>query len=158
MVSLQIQCVFDGGTFWVLPHVNLICIFPKVPGHTSFHNLSTIITFAAAPLVSTPFVRNQMTQSRIHPYPYSRFPIQPDSSSEALVLLSGRNRFGSIRLGSGLFEHSSLRFGSVRKSFFPDSTPFGPASGSASRINRSGLVRFGRLNGSVRFLTPFGSL
>ena len=32
---------------------------------------------------------------------------------------AGRNRFGSIRLGSGLFEHSSVRFGSVRKKYLP---------------------------------------
>ena len=34
-------------------------VFPKVPGRTFFPNLSKIITFAAAPLVLTPFVRNQ---------------------------------------------------------------------------------------------------
>ena len=34
-------------------------IFPKVPGRTFFLNLSKLITFAVAPLVLTPFVRNQ---------------------------------------------------------------------------------------------------
>ena len=34
-------------------------ILPKVPGRTFFPNLSKCITFAAAPLVLTPFVRNQ---------------------------------------------------------------------------------------------------
>ena len=34
-------------------------IFPKVPGRSFFHNQSKFITFAAAPLVLTPFVRNQ---------------------------------------------------------------------------------------------------
>ena len=34
-------------------------VFPKVPGRTFFLNLSKIITFAAAPSVWTPFVRNQ---------------------------------------------------------------------------------------------------
>ena len=36
-----------------------ILIFPKVPGHTFFLNLPKITTSAAAPLVLTPFVRNQ---------------------------------------------------------------------------------------------------
>ena len=37
-----------------------ICIytFPKVPGRTFFPWLPKIVTFAAAPLVRTPFVRN----------------------------------------------------------------------------------------------------
>ena len=34
-----------------------------MPGTTFFPNLSTFITFAAAPLVSTPIVRNQMQQA-----------------------------------------------------------------------------------------------
>ena len=34
-------------------------LFPKVPGRTFFLNLSKFITFAAAPLVLTPFVRSQ---------------------------------------------------------------------------------------------------
>ena len=33
------------------------------PGHTFFPDLSKLITFAAAPLVSTPFVRNLRTRS-----------------------------------------------------------------------------------------------
>ena len=38
-------------------------IFPKVPGRTFFPNQSKCITFAATPLVLTPFVRNQMAIS-----------------------------------------------------------------------------------------------
>ena len=34
-------------------------ILPKVPGLTFSQNLSNFITFAAAPLVLAPFVRNQ---------------------------------------------------------------------------------------------------
>ena len=34
-------------------------VFTKVPGRTFFLNLSNNIAFAAAPLVLTPFVRNQ---------------------------------------------------------------------------------------------------
>ena len=51
--------LFDRGTFWVLP---LTCFYlsTKVPGHTFFPNRSKIITFAAAPLGLTPFVRNQL--------------------------------------------------------------------------------------------------
>ena len=48
---------FDRGTFWVLPIIYFY--LPKVPGRTFFPNLSKLITFAAAPLVLTPFVRNQ---------------------------------------------------------------------------------------------------
>ena len=47
-------------TFWVLPLTYLTIIFPKVPGRTFFPNLSKLITFAAAPLMLTPFVRNQV--------------------------------------------------------------------------------------------------
>ena len=36
-------------------------IFPKVPGRTFFPNLPKFVTFAAAPLVLTPFVRNQVS-------------------------------------------------------------------------------------------------
>ena len=39
--------------------------------------------------------------------------------------IPGRNRFGSIRFGSGLFDNSSVRFGSVRKIKYPGSTRFG---------------------------------
>ena len=46
MGSLQFVVV-DRGTFWVLPLTYL------------FRSLSTFVTFAAAPLVSTPFVRSQ---------------------------------------------------------------------------------------------------
>ena len=35
-------------------------LFPKVPGRTFLHNQSKIIKSAAAPLVLTPFVRNQL--------------------------------------------------------------------------------------------------
>ena len=47
----------DRGTFGVLPLTYLI--FTKVSGRTFFPNLSKGITFAAAPLVLTPFVRNK---------------------------------------------------------------------------------------------------
>ena len=55
-VAANSMC-FGRGTFWVLPFTYFI--FPKVPGRTFFPNPSKVITFAAAPLVSTPFVRNQ---------------------------------------------------------------------------------------------------
>ena len=42
---------------WLLPLTYFI--FPEVPGHTFFPNLSKLITFAAAPLVLTPCVSNQ---------------------------------------------------------------------------------------------------
>ena len=78
---------------------------------------------------------------------------------------------GSIRFGSGLFEHLSVRFGSVRTNMFPGSTRFGLRFSDASwlrpvrfgsfprpvpagsEIKRFGLVRFGRF-GSVLFLFP----
>ena len=45
-------------------------------------------------------------------------------STTYLTLLAGRNRFDSIRFGSGLFENSSVWFGSVRKNICPGSTRF----------------------------------
>ena len=50
--------LFDRGTFWVLP-LTYFYLPKKVPGRTFFPNLSKYITFAAAPSVLTPFVRNQ---------------------------------------------------------------------------------------------------
>ena len=87
------------------------------------------------------------------------------------MFITGRNRFGTISCGSGLFESSSVRFGSVRKIVVPGSTRFGlrfldalwlgpvrfgsvprpfPAG---SEIQRVGSVRFGSA-GLVRFLIP----
>ena len=40
-------------------------IFPKVPGHTLFPNRPKVITFEAAPLVLTPFVRNQQVPATV---------------------------------------------------------------------------------------------
>ena len=69
-------------------------------------------------------------------------------------LISGRNQFGSIRFGSGLFENSSVRFGSVRKNRFPGSTRFSLRCSDSLWL---GPVRFRvrfrqvpELNGSVR--------
>ena len=75
--------------------------------------------------------------------------------ADELLYVTWRNRFGSIRFGSGLFEKSSVRFPSVRTIKFP---------GSACVCrSRRGSVRFGsvrfrsrfrpvpELNGSVRF-------
>ena len=56
MGSLQIPC-FLTGTFWVLPLTYFY--LPKSASAHLFPNLSKFITFAAAPLVLTPFVRNQ---------------------------------------------------------------------------------------------------
>ena len=54
---------FDRGTFWVLP-----LTYFYIPRSSGAHLFSTIrqqsITFAAAPLVLTPFVRNQGTQTQ----------------------------------------------------------------------------------------------
>ena len=49
---------FERGTFWVLPLI--YCYLPKSAGAFLFPNLSKFITFAAAPVVLTPFVRNQI--------------------------------------------------------------------------------------------------
>ena len=48
---------FDRGTFWALPLTYLY--LPKSARVYLSPNLSKFITFAAAPLVLTPFVRNQ---------------------------------------------------------------------------------------------------
>ena len=48
---------FDRGTFWVLPLTYFY--LPQSARANFFTDLSKFMTFAAAPLVSTPFVRNQ---------------------------------------------------------------------------------------------------
>ena len=50
--------LFDRGTFWALPLANFY--LPKSARAYLFPNLSEFSTFAAAPLASTPFVRNQL--------------------------------------------------------------------------------------------------
>ena len=52
--SLRILCFLTEGLFWGTP-VNLLVIFPKVPGRTFLLNRPKFITFAAAPLALTPF-------------------------------------------------------------------------------------------------------
>ena len=72
---------------------------------------------------------------------------------EMLMLMPGRNRFGSIRFGSVILEKSSVRFGSVRfgsetyVSLFDAVRPafFGRV------VARSSSVRFGSASGSGRF-------
>ena len=59
MGSLRISCFSTEGLLGYSRWPTFI--FPKVPGRTFFPNLSKFITFAAAPLVLTPFVRNQGT-------------------------------------------------------------------------------------------------
>ena len=61
---------------------------------------------------------------------------------------SGRNRFGSILFGSGLFENSSARFGSVR--FEQINFPVRRGSACVFRMHR-GSVRFGSVRFCVRF-------
>ena len=58
MGSLQISMWFDRGTFWVLP-LTYFCLPKGARTYLFFHNLSKLMTFAAAPLVLTPFVRNR---------------------------------------------------------------------------------------------------
>ena len=60
----------------------------------------------------------------------------------------GRNRFGSIRFGSGLFENSSVRFGS--DFCFPRFDAFRPAF-FGRVVAWSGLVRFVSASGSGWF-------
>ena len=55
--------LFDGGTFWVLPLSYFY--LPKSARAYFFPNLSKFITFAAAPLVLSPFVRNRLAPSPI---------------------------------------------------------------------------------------------
>ena len=73
MGSLRISCFWQGLS-GVLP-LNYFYL-PNVPGCTFFPNLSTFISFAAAPFVLTPFVR-----VRFRPVPE----------------LNGSVRFGSVR-------------------------------------------------------------
>ena len=62
---------FDRGTFWVFP----LAYFdlPKSARASFFPNLSKLITFAAAPLVLTPFVRNQGNPSPANQNAHSCF-------------------------------------------------------------------------------------
>ena len=65
MGSLQISCFFC--LFWQSTFGYSLCptfISPEVTGCTFFPNLSKFITFAAAPLLLTPFVRNQNAPGR----------------------------------------------------------------------------------------------
>ena len=59
MGSLRIPCLFDRGTFWVLP-LTYFCL-PKSANTYLFPPICQNVhyLFAAAPLVLTPFVRNQ---------------------------------------------------------------------------------------------------
>ena len=57
MGSLQMLCFLTEGLFGYSRWSTFIS--PEVAGHTFFANLSKFITFAAAPLVLTPCVRNQ---------------------------------------------------------------------------------------------------
>ena len=59
MGSLRTSCFLTGGLFGYSCQPTFVSLVPKVPGRTLFPNLSKIITFAATPLVLTPFVRNQ---------------------------------------------------------------------------------------------------
>ena len=51
--------LFDGGTFWVLP-LTYFYLPKSARGYLLSPNLSRLFTFTAAPLVSTPFVCNQV--------------------------------------------------------------------------------------------------
>ena len=63
MGSLQIACVCYGWTFWVLPLTYFY--LPKSASAYLFPESVKNITFAAAPLVLTPFVRSQgMSRAR----------------------------------------------------------------------------------------------
>ena len=58
MGSLQISCFFDGGTFWVLS-LTYFYLHKKSARAYLFPHSVECYYFAAAPLVSTPFVSNQ---------------------------------------------------------------------------------------------------
>ena len=84
--------------------------------------------------------------------------VQTSAEHIEVLPITGRNRFGSIRFGSGLFDNSSVRFGLVRKITFPGSTRFGLLFWMRSGSVRFGSVRFRvrfrpipEFNGSVRF-------
>ena len=62
MVSLQISYLLTEGPFGCSRKPTFI--FPKVPGRTVFPNLSKLMTFAVAPLVLTPFLRNPRKQTK----------------------------------------------------------------------------------------------
>ena len=102
---------FDRGTFWVLPLTYLL-ILPKVPGRTFLPNLSKFMTSAAAPLVSTPFVRSQAKASCASSKVMRQFPC----SNRGLMLIPISACYGGMgicaapsRLGwGGYFQGESL--------------------------------------------------
>ena len=57
MGALQTSC-FDRGTFWVLPLTHF-CLPNSARAYLLPQSVKIRYTFAAAPLVLTPFVRNQ---------------------------------------------------------------------------------------------------
>ena len=59
---------FDRGTFWALSLAYFY--LPKSARAFRFPNLSKFMIFAAAPLVLTPFVRNQVCTSAHSPPPW----------------------------------------------------------------------------------------
>ena len=65
----SLQMLFFVGT-----PVNLLFSSQKCQGRTFFPNLSKLFTFAAAPFVSTPFVRNQTCHYQNSPTPRYRGP------------------------------------------------------------------------------------
>ena len=90
-------------------------------------------------------------------YPRSMYDEISDDLAQDSPLWAGRNRFGSIRFGSGLFEKSPVRFGSVRTNKFFQFDSVRTAFSDGSWL---GAVRFGSVSrpvpaGSVRFLIPF---
>ena len=94
---------FDRGTFRVLPLIYLY--LPKSARASFFPNLSRFITFAAAPLVLTPFVRNQPGQG----------------GARRGVHREGRDSVGPLRAAQGLSRAHSLRFNfnkSVKSDFW----------------------------------------
>ena len=72
--SLRIRVFFVTGTCWVLPLI-LYSYSQKCQGVFFPPNLSKLSTFAAAPLVLTPFIRSQdlIERVRVQHFPRSRY-------------------------------------------------------------------------------------
>ena len=89
---------FGRGTFWALPLTYFI--IPKVTGRTFFPNRSKFATFAAAPSVLTPFVRNQLR--RMPPFEKGMLVVWDGDERSVSEDLPGslRVRFGTLFLFS----------------------------------------------------------
>ena len=126
-----------------------MCIYIYIYIYRSTHNTMIRIIITRAP------TRRESTRRRstwIGPSRQRNDTMWP-------MLYPGKNWFGSVRFGSGLFGDSSVCFGSVPKCVFSRFVAVRPAF-FGRFVARSGSVRFVSTSGSGRFrnIKRFGSV